>query len=736
MITGSSSPAYVPLPAANPEAAQAKKARAQAPARPAGEGRESKESKHSRHRADLFADLGDLPGLEGVDADIPVMELVHVVPVDWPREALIAPFPETRDGKWHLAPRSSLLAPPTHELDALQRALAERSVRAGGSKRKRDESTEPADHTPMTARDFLPLVGPGSANLGAVVSAMGHQLVQDADSREAMALGRELARQLGGPLIGATDLQALVGSLMAVALHVSHDAPHAQAGAAAQPATQPPDVLVLLLRGVCRAISTSPPELPPTLSIVLRDQACRLALAPVHAADSTRPTPHDYAWCRAPLQLLAGVLDGREMAPRAMRWLVAGVVQYLLPPDLPRDAQTQQARARHAQALLASLGWLVGPAEPGHLRVAAITAVTREVARTQVDPRGLGMGLAQAFGAARCDALDAAFLELVFSGDSPFTPRLGALAWGYLSVPPTHAGAQLAPFEALLRLAPSIKTTAVGLAAHYMAMAGGQARLWQPTLAKGSAGLIGMTMAICEKLDAARQVALVCGVKCAITRLAAAAPGFVEASSALNEAVHQRYGSDAASGQAVRLGLALADRPRQALRLDQTSLPADEWAQLLLVAVLTSDQVSVSLLQDATLFLLEPQRPRGRSLWAIGVMIERAGEIMGLPLLPKIRAFLLECLQLSLAIAPGAAERGERREEAEGSAGAARSDSALMSCRYLQTLYRTMRPRLAADPGGPALIAAELEALQASELPQRGRELLAPVVADLQRLLT
>lgn len=741
MITTSSSQAYVLRPpASDTDAAQAKKARSQPLVRQAGDGRESKEPRHSRGPVDIFADLGDLPCMEGVHADIPLMELVYAVPVAWPKEVVIAHFPETREGKWHLVPRSKLLTPPTHELDGLRRALAERCVQRGGAKRKRDESADTSTGTPMAAGDFLPLVGPGSANLGAVVSGMTHQLVRDANPQEAVALGRDLARQLGGPVISASDLKVLVGTLMTVAQHVSHDVPAPEAGGAAQPSApptvQPLDLLVLMLRGACRAIATRHQEFPQALSAALREQACRQALAPVLAADPERPTPQHYAWYAAPLQLLVGVLDGREMAPRSMRWLVGALLAYLLPPDLPRDPQTQQARARHAQALLGSLGWLLGPGEPHHLRAPAITAVTREVARTLVDPRGLGVGLAQAFGAARSDAVDAEFLELAFGGDSVFTPRLGALAWGYLMVLPTPAGVQLAPFEALLRLAPTLKTAPLGLAAHYMALAGAQAQQWQVAPPKGSGGLIGMTVGICEHLDVPRQIALVCGVKRAVNRLAATAAGFQEGPGRMNEAVTAQYGMSLASGQAVRLGLAFAERPRQALALDKTAVPSDEWAGLLLVAMFASDQVSVSLLQDATLSLLEPQRPRGRSLWAMGIMIERAGEIMALPLMPQIRAFLVQCLQLALATATAAAGGSERREEGEGRAVAARTDTAVATTRYLQNLYRVMRPRLAADPGGRALIAAELEALQVPDLPQRARELLGPVVAELQRLLT
>lgn len=735
MITGSSSPAYLPSPpAADTDAAQAKKARSQAPERQAASGRESKaskESKRSRPVADVFADLGDLPGMEGVHADIPMSTLVHVVPVAWPREVFFSDFPETRDGKWHLAPHSSLLTPPTRELDALRRTLAARCVQVGATKRKREEGDTQAGGTPMTARDFLGLAGPGSTNLGAIVSAMGHQLVQDVDPPEAMALGRDLARQLGGPMISTVDLKAVVGALMTVALHVSQDRPPPEGEAAAPPQRQPLYLLAMMLRAACHAMSSRRDEFAPAVSIVLRDYACRLGLAPVHAADSQRPTPQDYAWCRAPLQVLASVLDGRKMAPRALRWMLVGALQHLLPPDLPQDPRTQQVRAHHAQALLASLGWLLGSGEPQHLHLAAITALTREVARTQVDPRALGIGLAQAFGAARCDELDVAFLESVFSGDSPFTPRLGALAWGYLSVPASHAGAQPTPFEALLRLAPALKTTALGLAAHYMALAGAQAGLWQPAPPKGSGGLIGTALAICKDLDAARQIALVCGVKRAVIRMRAA-PGFLDAASRMDGAARLLHGKDSSTGQAIELGLALADRGRVALSLDKTSLPPDEWAQLLLVALFASDQGSVSLMQDATQSLLDARHTRGRSLWAMGIMLERGGEIIGLPLMSPIRAFLVECLQLSLAKAGGDTKSSTERA-------AARSDTALSACRYLQILYRVMRTRLVADPARPAMVASEvaaLEALQASDLPERARELLAPVVADLRQLLT
>lgn len=567
------------------------------------------ESKHVS-AWDFMSDLAELPGL-GLRGDGPhdLFALPHAVRVDspMPNEIVFAWDTLMQEGQG-LKPLPVRPAAVSSGDGGPECSLRERQVRVGSVKRKRedDAQTETAVSSGATASGYpsLEQVKPGSSSLGDVVTVLASEILQANDAGDALAIGHELCRRLGQDKLQDTDRDAVIAAVMRVAM----EHPHAAA------------LLAPLLAGLGTAQSRANAAAGGQYAHALFKEAVRLSIDPLLVPGLPAPTVQAFEQRNAAFKLAVGVMDRRTLCPANVAWVVERLVQRILQTGSPTRG-LQSERITHAAAALASLGWLFqGERLSGEL-ASVVRNVVLHACATGGDPLPLGAALARAFGVTsqRDAAIDAGFVNALARTERLTDLPFNQFLHGYLLPDAGHALAYDTVLAKLMALAPGLTLLALGRSVHALALCAAADRQWVGVAADEAGGegrnedFATQALAGLSRLKPAGKAALVCGLRSAVSRIAAHDPHFVAANTRLSADLVARYSKGSHDNQAVLGALSLPASPQVGLDLLPTTVTSAQRLELIRLLEATSG----------------PQSPRARERLqqaAAGLQAELAGK--------------------------------------------------------------------------------------------------------------
>lgn len=570
------------------------------------------ESKHAS-AWDFMSDLGDLPGSgpQG-EASHDLSALPHVVRADspFPHEVVFAWDTWMQEGQ-ALKPLPVRPASVSSGDDAVARSLTERQARVGQVKRKREDDAQ--DGTPVScgttasAYSSLEQVKPGSPSLGDAVTVLASEILQVNDAGDALAIGHELCRRLGNDKLQDADRDTVIAAVLRVAM----ERPHA-AG-----------LLGPLLAGLGTAQSRVNPTAGGQFAHALFKEAVRLSVDPLLAPGMPTPTVQAFEARNAAFKLAVDVLDRRALCPANVAWVVERLVQRILDTGSPQRSP-QPARIAHAAAALASLGWLFD----GERLSGELASVVRNVAlhacATGGDPLPLGAALARAFGAPtrRDSTVDAGFVNALARTERLTDLPLNQFLHGYLLPDTGHAQACDTVLGKLTALAPGLSVLALGRVVHALSLCAAADRRWSPAPANdadhegGAPDFAAQVLQALPRLKPAGKVALVCGLRAALNRIATHDAGFAALNTRLSAQLATRYPKGSPDCQAMLGALTLAGSPKFGLDMLPAAVTSGQRLELVRLLEVTSGPLSASaretLRQLAAGLQAEPKGKEGK----------------------------------------------------------------------------------------------------------------------------
>lgn len=556
------------------------------------------ESKHASGWG-FLADLDDLPGL-GAPGDLP--DDLMAFPYHHAVQRLESPIPHEVVFGWDTLMQEGQALKPlpvrpstlSASDDGPGRSLHTREVRVGQVKRKREDESlaEPSAQPGAGGGVYssLALVKPGSGSLGDAVTVLATQILQVGDAGDALAIGHELCKRLGQAHLLDADRDAVIAAVMRGAM----ERPHAAA------------LLAPVLAGLGAAQSRVNAAAGGLFAHALFNAAMHLSIDPLLAPGMPVPTVQAFEQRSAALKLAVDVVDRRTMGPANVAWVVDRLVQRILETGLP-DRAPQPARIAHAAVALSSLGWFFDRERlPGEL-----PSVVRNVAlcasATGGDPLPLGAALARAFGATtrREQAIDAAFVNGLARTERLTHLPFNQFLHGYLLPDAGQAQAYDTVLGKVAALAPGLSVLALGRSIHVLALCAAADGHWTAAPGKGASLAAGtpdfgaQVLAALSGLKPAGKVALVFGLRSAISRIATHDKGFAAIQTRLSAELVGRYPKGSLDSQAVLGAMALAVSLPAGLNLMPAAVTSEQRLELGRLLEVTADPQQAATGQQA-----------------------------------------------------------------------------------------------------------------------------------------